>query len=101
MSEERLVIYANSDVSRGKYAAAAVHAALYHYGIDHGAVIVLGAHASQIEERCELVIHDAGRSPWSPPPCPGCVTPADRALWARLAAEVDAYLDRNREDTLL
>ena len=28
----------------------------------------------------------------SAPPCPGCVTDADRALWARLADEAEAYL---------
>ena len=27
------------------------------------------------------------------PPCTGCVTDADRALWTRLADEVDAYLE--------
>ena len=34
---------------------------------------------------------------WAPikpdPECPGCVTDDDRALWARLADEVDGYLD--------
>ena len=40
--DERLTILANKNVSRGKMAAAAVHAALMHYGIPHGAVIVLG-----------------------------------------------------------
>ena len=29
---------------------------------------------------------------WSPPSCPGCNPPADRALFARLADEVDAHL---------
>lgn len=65
-TEERLTILANSDVSRGKYAAAAVHAALNHYGIPHGAVIVLGARPGQIEEECDLVIHDAGRTEVKP-----------------------------------
>lgn len=36
-----------------------------------------------------------------PPLCAGCVTDADRLLWARLAAEADAYLDREPEETLL
>ena len=31
------------------------------------------------------------------PPCPGCVTDADRALWRRLADEVDAYLTHDEE----
>jgi hypothetical protein len=34
------------------------------------------------------------------PACPGCVTDADRALWARLADEVDAYLAPEPEETL-
>jgi len=64
--EERLTILANSDVSRGKYAAAAVHAALMHYGIPHGAVIVLGARPGQIEDQCEVVVRDAGRTEVKP-----------------------------------
>ena len=35
------------------------------------------------------------------PRCPGCVTDADRALWARLADEVDAYLSHEEEEALL
>lgn len=34
------------------------------------------------------------------PACPGCVTDADRALWARLADEVDAYLTPEDEGVL-
>ena len=34
------------------------------------------------------------------PACPGCVTDADRALWARLADEVDAYLQEDEEPGL-
>lgn len=30
--------------------------------------------------------------PWEPPKCDGCVTDAERALFARLAGEVDDYL---------
>ncbi len=26
---------------------------------------------------------------WEPPPCSGCITDEDRAMWARLATEVD------------
>ena len=66
--QDRMVILANSNVSRGKYAAAAVHAALAYYGIPHGAVIVLGASPGTIEEECEedLVIHDAGKTEVTP-----------------------------------
>lgn len=30
--------------------------------------------------------------------CPGCVSDADRALWAQLADEIDAYLAGQLED---
>lgn len=63
---ERMTILANSNVSRGKYAAAAVHAALAYYGIDHGAVIVLGAKPADIEAQADLVIRDAGRTEVEP-----------------------------------
>lgn len=33
-------------------------------------------------------------------PCPGCVSDGDRALWARLADEVDAYLSHDEEGAL-
>lgn len=64
--EERLTIYASSNVTRGKAAAAAVHAALMHYGIPHGAVIVLSVSPSQIERGCEIVVRDAGRTEVEP-----------------------------------
>lgn len=64
--EERLTILANRDVSRGKFAAAAVHAALNHYGIDHGAVIVLMASKAEITDQCTSVVRDAGRTEVDP-----------------------------------
>lgn len=64
--DERLTILANKNVSRGKMAAAAVHAALMHYGIPHGAVIVLGASPGRIEDECSLIIRDAGRTEVEP-----------------------------------
>ena len=66
MQKDRLTILANSNVTRGKYAAAAVHAALLHYGIDHGAVIVLGSSPTQIEKECSLIIRDAGHTEVKP-----------------------------------
>lgn len=36
-----------------------------------------------------------------PPACAGCVTDEDRARWAMLAAEAEAYLRREPEPTLL
>jgi len=64
--DERMTILANSNTSRGKFAAAAVHAALDYYGIDHGAVIVLGAGPDQIEAECGTVIRDTGRTEVDP-----------------------------------
>ena len=60
--EERVVIYANSNVSRGKFAAAAVHAALTAAGVHPDLpVIVLGAKPADIG-MLRTVIHDAGRT---------------------------------------
>lgn len=64
--EERLTILANSNTSRGKFAAAAVHAALDWYGVEHRAVIVLGAKPKDIETEGLLTIHDAGRTEVEP-----------------------------------
>lgn len=63
---ERLTIHTNKNVSRGKAAAAAVHAALAHYGIEHGAVIVLSASPGAIERQCSQVVYDAGRTEVKP-----------------------------------
>lgn len=63
---ERMVIYANSNVTRGKFAAAAVHAALTAIGAHHGGpVIVLGAKPSEIEKHA-TVIRDAGKTEVEP-----------------------------------
>lgn len=35
-----------------------------------------------------------------PSKCPGCVTSTDRALWARLADETDAYLNSQSDEAL-
>jgi PTH2 family peptidyl-tRNA hydrolase len=61
-STERLTILTNSNVSMSpkKLAAQAVHAALLHYGIEHGTVVVLGATPTQINAQCDVVIRDAG-----------------------------------------
>lgn len=65
-AQDRLTILVNSNLSRGKAAAAAVHAALAHYGIDHGAVIVLGSNPGKIDRDCTSVIRDAGRTEVTP-----------------------------------
>lgn len=66
--KDRLMIMVNSDVkmSRGKYAAQAVHAALAALGVHPGVpVIVLGAHKSEIEKLNTRVL-DAGRTEVAP-----------------------------------
>lgn len=65
---ERLVIRVNSNVSmsRGKFAAQAVHAALMLTGAHHGGpVIVLGGKPGEVEA-CEVVVRDAGRTEVAP-----------------------------------
>lgn len=64
----RLVVFVNTGpkMSRGKYAAQAVHAALSLLGAHHGGpVIVLGGNPAQVKG-CEVVIHDAGRTEVEP-----------------------------------
>lgn len=64
----KLVIYVNSDakMSRGKYAAQAVHAALLAMGAHPGTpVVVLGARRSEIA-KMRTVVHDAGRTEVEP-----------------------------------
>ena len=68
MTEEKLVIRVNSDakMSRGKYAAQAVHAALTALGVHPRIpVIVLGGKRSEIEQM-STVIQDAGRTEVEP-----------------------------------
>lgn len=42
----------------------------------------------------------ADQEPFEPPACPGCVPAADRALFQRLADEVDAYLTEDEDEVL-
>jgi peptidyl-tRNA hydrolase, PTH2 family len=68
VSDEPLKILVNDGVkmSRGKYAAQAVHAALMAFGVHHGGpVIVLGGSVSEVSE-CEIQVHDAGRTEVEP-----------------------------------
>lgn len=66
--DSRVVIHVNhsANMSRGKYAAQAVHAALLAAGVHPGkAVIVLGAKKEEIEE-LKTVVRDAGRTEVAP-----------------------------------
>jgi PTH2 family peptidyl-tRNA hydrolase len=67
-SDDRITLLVNSNVkmSPHKLAAQAVHAALAHYGIAHGAVVVLGASPSKIRSQCDVVIQDAGVTELAP-----------------------------------
>lgn len=68
VDEDRLVIYLNSDakMSRGKYAAQAVHAALIAFGVHPGVpVIVLGERGADVERHL-TVVRDAGRTEIEP-----------------------------------
>lgn len=71
MSEKRLVIRynTNANMSRGKRAAHAVHAALKLYGIEYDhPVIVLGGKPKEIldESICEVHVRDQGRTELEP-----------------------------------
>lgn len=107
--EARVVIYANSNVSRGKFAAAAVHAALTAAGAHPGLpVIVLGAKPGDIENLW-TVIHDAGRTEvepgtvtagtdWRPAhratePDEDCAEPIYDAIWDALEPRLEDVID--------
>ena len=91
---DRIVIHANSNVSRGKFAAAAVHAALTAAGVHPGLpVIVLGAKPAEIE-RHTTVIRDAGLTEV----VPGTVTAGtDWDPQAKAPATIDPQLDESCE----
>jgi PTH2 family peptidyl-tRNA hydrolase len=55
-----LLVNRNIEMSPGKLAAQAVHAALNAYGIEHGSVIVLTASPTKITNECSVIIKDAG-----------------------------------------
>ena len=55
----RILMNKNATMTRGKYAAQAVHAALIAYGIPHGAVTVLGSNPTGLRE-LPYQIRDAG-----------------------------------------
>lgn len=102
MSEDqRLVILVNDRVkmSRGKYAAQAVHAALMARDAHHGGpVIVLGGRPAEIE-KCEVQVHDAGRTEVEPgtltagvsemPSSPNLIGPLTAEEWCSLRVGTD------------
>lgn len=62
----RILVNSNSNMSRGKYAAQAVHAALTAAGVHPGLpVIVLGGQRDDVL-RCKTVIRDAGKTEVEP-----------------------------------
>ncbi len=57
----KILVNSSAKMSRGKYAAQAVHAALEAMGVHHGGpVIVLGASREEILSTCGTWITDAG-----------------------------------------
>ena len=83
MTEERLVVLVNSGVtmSRGKYAAQAIHAALNALGTHPGcSVVVLGGTSAEVEA-CPVHIRDAGLTELEP----GTLTAGVRELPTALA----------------
>ena len=86
MPIERLKIYANKNTTRGKFAAAAVHAALEHYGIEHGAVVVLGTSPTKIKDECMDIIIDDGQTEVEP----GTITAGVRSNETVLTPEEEA-----------
>jgi PTH2 family peptidyl-tRNA hydrolase len=65
MSRVKILVNNNIKMSPGKLAAQAVHAALNAYGIEHGAVVVLGGSVKKIME-LDVQVHDAGRTELEP-----------------------------------
>lgn len=55
----------NVDMSKGKYAAQAVHAALNAAGVEHDSVVVLGG-PKRLVEGLRTKIYDAGRTELTP-----------------------------------
>lgn len=65
MANVRIMYNGNVDMSPGKLAAQAVHAALAAYGIDHGSVVVLKGSKRKVEAM-DVQIHDAGLTELKP-----------------------------------
>jgi PTH2 family peptidyl-tRNA hydrolase len=59
MKNVRIYLNRNVDMTPGKAAAQAVHAALLAYGIDHGSVVVLQGSPNKINDM-DVQVHDAG-----------------------------------------
>jgi hypothetical protein len=69
---------------------------------DHAAEMAAAVHKPDCRawvQRPNMWGWQDGRWVTPDPKCAGCVTDADRATWARLAAEIDAYL--TTDDTAL
>lgn len=65
MTTLKIFMNNNVDMSKGKYAAQAVHAALNAAGIEHGSVVVLGG-PKKLVESLNTTIRDAGRTELKP-----------------------------------
>lgn len=63
--EVRIIVNGNVAMSRGKYAAQAVHAALQAFDVPHGRVVVLGGKPPEILQM-DVQVRDAGRTELAP-----------------------------------
>lgn len=113
-TEQKLIIYVNSnvDMSRGKMAAQAVHAALIALGVHPGIpVVVLGASPTEIEPM-RTTVRDAGRTEVLPgtltagtdyEPTPPTTAKGERAqlleLVHKLRSDVKVWWERCRQLT--
>lgn len=104
----------NADMSKGKYAAQAVHCALNAAGVEHGSVVVLGG-PKKLVESMHTTIHDAGLTElrpgtltagtdWEPENTPAGRT-EDEALLIKQAAnklrELSHYAGANSRGSII
>lgn len=78
----KILVNSNAKMSRGKYAAQAVHAALSAAGVHPGCpVIVLGATPAEIE-KCSVKVYDAGVTELAPGTLTAGVAERPDAEWS-------------------
>ena len=102
METVKIFMNNNVDMSKGKYAAQAVHAALNAAGVEHGSVVVLGG-PKKLVESLYTTIQDAGRTElkpgtltagtdWSPTPKTSFLSEEEKLAIKEAASQVDEQL---------